>query len=277
MGDGVIKLLRRPRKGSGMMMRLRYIALHSALGSALGPALILALCASGSALARQTGPVSSAGGDGPDAKLPPGAQHQLAPQPVAPLTDPDDAPVAKSAVQPRVSAQSARHFDKSINFRKLVVAIAPGQSWGVVHTGRFCLGTTTLAWTGGAGDMKSPQFVAQFVSKVEARGYGSTRVAAAPGVYNLYGLVTKLTGDFCLPRPADKDAVKGKLTLAIEWRFYAPSSPKPAAILTTNSDYKQKELTSGGVEGMLDDAFGENLTQLLDSPDVRQAMATPLS
>ncbi|MHB8287620.1 MAG: hypothetical protein ACYDD1_23500 [Caulobacteraceae bacterium] len=250
-----------------MMMRLRYIA--------LGSAAAMALAAPGLALA-QAGPVSSAGGDGPDAVLPPGAASKAPPAPVQTLSDPDDAPVAQTAGGPKVSAQSARHFDKSINFRKLVVAMAPGQSWGVVHTGRFCLGTTALAWTGGAGDMKSPQFIAQFVSKVEARNLGSTRLTAAPGVYNLYGLVTKISGDFCLPRPRDKDAVKGKLTLAIEWRFYAPSSPKPAAILTTSSDYKQKDLTSGGVEGMLDDAFGENLTQLLDAPEVRQALATPL-
>jgi hypothetical protein len=252
-----------------MMMRLKRIA--------LGPALILALAAPSFAHARQAGPISSAGGDGPDAKLPAGAPPLAAPAPVAPLTDPDDAPVAAQAPsQARISAQSTRHFAKSINLRRLVVAIAPGQSWGVAHTGRFCLGTTTLAWAGGPGDMKSPQIIAQFISKVEARGYGSTRLTAAPGVYNLYGLVTKLSGDFCLPRPANKDAVKGKLTLAIEWRFYAPSSPKPVAIVNTNSDYKQKDLTSGGVEGMLDDAFGENLSQLLDAPEVRQALASPV-
>ncbi len=249
------------------MMRVRYFA--------IGPVLALALGVPGWAQ-ESSGPVSSAGGDGPDAVLPPGALRQLPPAPVATLSGPDDAPAAQPAGRPRVSAQSSRHFDKSINFRKLVVAMAPGQSWGVVHTGRFCLGTAPLAWIGGPGDMKSPQFIAEFVRKVEARGYGSTRIAAAPGVYNLYGLVTKLSGDFCLPRPANKDAVKGKLTLAIEWRFYSPSSPKPTAILTTSSDYKQKALTSGGVEGMLDDAFGENLSQLLDAPEVRQALASPV-
>ncbi len=248
------------------MMRVRYFA--------IGPVLALALSAPGLAQ-ESSGPVSSAGADGPDAVLPPGAARKLAPAPVATLADPDGA-ASPSAPRPNVVVQSSRHFDKSINLRRLVVAIAPGQSWGVVHTGRFCLGSTTLTWTGGAGDMKSPQILAQFVSKVEAHGYGATQVAAAPGVYNLYGLVTKLTGDFCLPRPADKDAVKGKMTLAVEWRFYSPSSPKPAAIVTTSSDYKQKVLTSGGVEGMLEDAFGENLSQLLDAPEVRQALTTPV-
>jgi hypothetical protein len=249
-----------------MMMRVRYIA--------IGPVLALALSAPGWAQ-ESAGPVSSAGGDGPDAVLPPGAARQLPPAPVAVLADPDGAAAPQSASRPHVVLQSSRHFDKSINLRRLVVAIAPGQSWGVVHTGRFCLGSTTLAWTGGAGDMKSPQVVAEFVSKVEAHGYGSTHLTA-PGVYNLYGLVTKLSGDFCLPRPADKDAVKGRLTLAIEWRFYSPSSPKPTAIVTTSSDYKQKALTNGGVEGMLDDAFGDNLSQLLEAPEVRQALATPV-
>ena len=250
------------------MIRLRYIALGSVLAVALAPLL---------AAAQQGGPVSTAGADGADAPPPAGAPRQATPAPIATLPDSDAPPAAAAALAgPKVSAQSSRHFDRSINFRKLVVAMAPGQSWGVVHTGRFCLGTTTLAWAGGAGDMKSPQFIAQFVNKVEARNLGSTRLTAAPGVYNLYGLVTRISGDFCLPHPRDKDAVKGKLTLAIEWRFYAPSSPKPAAVLTTSSDYKQRDLTSGGVEGMLDDAFGENLTQLLDSPDVRGALATPL-
>ncbi len=224
---------------------------------------LFALCAPFSAAAQPPdAPLTSAGGESVAAdRAPP------------PASAPDDnlRPAPAGLINPHP-------LGKAVSFRRLLVALAPGQAWGAVETGRFCFGSRPLTWSATSAEMKTPQFIAAFRAKFEEAGV-KVAVAAGPGtplpsnVYNVYGLVTQLSGDFCLPQAADMDTIKGRVTLAVQWRLFAPLGHEPLATVATTADYRRKTLGLGGVEGMLDAVFAQNLDELLETPEVVQALA----
>lgn len=144
-------------------------------------------------------------------------------------------------------------------------SLAGARAGGAGKAGALCLGFE---------DFDS----AKLEKEVDATAYAAlldehVRAAAIPvatGRHEIAGRVSAVTVNICWPYVGFEnwDKIKGTVTLSMAWKV-------DGVAVATSGSHSQPKSGPGGVKGLLQKAYVENLRQLLADPGLRTALATP--
>jgi serine protease Do len=167
---------------------------------------------------------------------------------------------------------------KPVSLARMVVKMNRGQVWGSMQVGVLCIPGGTLSWRSGRIDVKNEEFDDVFREEMEKAGFkvegdpnNLFEEARSSSEYAVAGFVKDIKAKLCFPYAGfgNFDDSKGSATIDVEWQIYSKLRKEIVAKVDTVGIYEQKKSTSNGFEGVIYNAFAENVKGLIVSDKFR--------
>jgi S1-C subfamily serine protease len=202
-------------------------------------------------------------------------------------TKPPDQAAAKAPAQATGEAETKPSDQaRSIPFTRLVTRFDAPTQWGSLSGGIFCLPTGNLTFKAGELNVKTTGFIDAYNAEVKKAGYKVPGESdnlfenqSNTSEYAVAGTIKSADAHFCRPYIGygNVSTTKGHATLSIEWQIYSYIEKRVIAKINTTGSFEQKSTQPGGIESILNQAFAQNVDQLVASPEFRKAANGPIT
>ncbi len=169
---------------------------------------------------------------------------------------------------------------RPVAFSRVTARLNRGQTWGQLQGGVLCLPFQSLVWGGGQVRIDTGEFDEVFKEELEKTGFrvvgGSNNLFeeadTSEAEYLVAGTVKQATAKICaiLAGLGDFDTIKGQIVFDIEWQVYSRLQRQVVATVQTRGGVNRQKSAPGGPLMLFDEAFGENVRQLINSSEFRK-------
>ncbi|GBF57262.1 putative serine protease HhoB [Candidatus Phycosocius bacilliformis] len=169
---------------------------------------------------------------------------------------------------------------RPVAFSRVTARLNRGQTWGQLQGGVLCLPFQTLVWGGGQVRIDTGEFDEVFKEELEKTGFrviGGTdnlfeESDTSEAEYLVAGTVKQASAKICaiMAGFGDFDTIKGQIIFDIEWQVYSRLQRKVVAAISTRGGVNRQKSGPGGPLMLFDEAFGENVRQLINSAEFRK-------
>ena len=164
---------------------------------------------------------------------------------------------------------------------RLVIRLTPGQEWGALQAGWFCLPGSKLTWKSGQQDIRNVEYLDAFRDGMRQAGF---QVEGDPdnlfegpvsvSDYEVAGVVTNINVHACLSNTGSgADGVKGSITLDMEWQVYSTLRKAVIGKTKTEAVFEIKSTVAGGLDALMLGAFRANVKNLAADQGFRTMFA----
>lgn len=176
----------------------------------------------------------------------------------------------------QVTALEPSTQTRPVEFTKVVVKLARGQTMGPLKGGWLCVQQEVLTWNGGSKELNPEAFADEFKQQLVSLGYevkgGSAELFHSEdegSEYLVGAAVDNIQIDLCFPQSGfgDVNTWKGSSLMSVEWQIYSRLDRKTVATIKTQGGFEQKGSTGGGAVSALLAAFAENVRALAASTE----------
>jgi serine protease Do len=168
---------------------------------------------------------------------------------------------------------------RPVAFTRIIARLNRGQRWGQIQGGLLCLPVGALVWGGGQVRIDTGDFGDIFKEELEKTGFkviggGSNLFEEADtsaAEYLVAGSVKQANARICsiLAGMGDFDTVKGQILFDLEWQVYSRLQRRVVATVVTRGGVNQPKSGPGGPLLLFEQAFAENVRQLINSTEFR--------
>lgn len=204
---------------------------------------------------------------------------------------PTETPVvaAPAAAAPTVAAAPAKvaapeTANRPMALSRLVIRMPAGKVWANIQGGLFCIPSAKPSWKGGQQDLKGNEYLSAFHDAMKDAGYkvegdpdNLFETNASVTDYQIAGIITNIDAHACLPKVGygNSSTIRGGISVDMEWQVYSSLRKVVVSEAKTHGQYDTKGTESGGMEGLLLNAFRENLKDLASNGAFRKTFEGP--
>jgi hypothetical protein len=169
---------------------------------------------------------------------------------------------------------------RPIGFAKISSKMAKGQVWGHAQAGVFCGPYQSLTWGEGRFRVDMDAFKSVFETELEKAGFSV--VGRRDGLFDLDdrakadflvgGMLREPKAKICakLASFGNFDALKGQITLDMEWQIYSTMERRVVARVESRGGIDRSKFAPGDTTLLINQAFSEHVRQLINSPTFRE-------
>ncbi len=173
----------------------------------------------------------------------------------------------------------ADHVARPVGFAKVSSNLARGQVWGRVQAGMLCGPYQPLNWGEGPFSIDTDSFKPVFELELDQAGFNV--VERNVGLFDLDdcakadflvgGMVQEPKAKICamLASFNNFDSLKGQIVFDMEWQIYSTLERRVVATVESRGGINRTKFAPGGAILLLNQAFGEHVRQLINSPAFR--------
>jgi serine protease Do len=169
---------------------------------------------------------------------------------------------------------------RPVAFSRVTAQLNRGQRWGQIQGGLLCIPVGTLVWGGGQVRIDTGEFGDIFKEELEKTGFkviggnGNLFEEAdtSAAEYLVAGSVKQASAKICSiwAGVGDFDTIKGQIVFDIEWQVYSRLQRRVVATVNTRGGVDQPKSGPGGPLLLFEQAFADNVRQLINSSEFRQ-------
>ena len=189
---------------------------------------------------------------------------------------------AASAQSPSLfETESSGGKSKPVNLSRVVFDLTPGQVWGKLRGGVFCIPAGSLKWEVGRFEIDNSAYVSVFKKEMRSAGYSSgsnslfEEEKESAGEFVIGARVKSIDARICVWAPEGGPTYRyGSSILNIEWQVYSRLKRTTVAIISTGGSFEIKRATNREVEPILIGAFARGAAALAETEEFRKIFDT---
>ena len=162
---------------------------------------------------------------------------------------------------------------KPIQFKKIVVKLKRGQSFGKLSVGLLCIPHGDLTWRGGRATISAEDFSEAFREELEKANYvvvgNPDALFEDPSEWKaeilVSGMVKEMEANYCFPFAGmgDFSTTKGGAYLKVNWQIYSRLDRKVVYEISTEGSFQTDQAQKGSEITILTNAFAQATQNLL--------------